>query len=115
MKPNQMDVLARKMREEHLLQNVRDRARTLGLLECHHRDSRAASPGFPDLVLVGRRVAFRELKREHGRLTTPQRRWISWLQQAGADAEVWRPSDLLNGRVDAELQQIQRGAASANS
>lgn len=61
--------------------------------------------GFPDLVLVraGTPVLYRELKRELGRLEPEQREWIELLQAAGADAEVWRPSDLRLGLIGREL------------
>lgn len=61
----------------------------------HSGDSRRDScAGFPDLVLVGTRgVAFAELKRHKGRITSEQSRWHTRLQVAGAQVHVWRPED----------------------
>ena len=73
----------------------------------HTHDSRRSEPGFPDLVLVSskhRRVLFRELKTDKGRVSPEQRRWIDGLTAAGADAGVWRPADLRSGRVTKELR-----------
>lgn len=59
--------------------------------------------GFPDLVLVHERgiVLFRELKAGKapradrlGDLTDHQRDWYAALAAAGANVDVWRPSDL---------------------
>jgi hypothetical protein len=46
---------------------------------------------------------FRELKTERGRLSDDQRTWLRALTAAGIDAAVWRPADLLAGRVLHEL------------
>lgn len=60
----------------------------------HVRDSRAqAMTDFPDLVLVRDRVLFRELKRVGGRATPGQKRALDQLRRAGADAELWCPTD----------------------
>lgn len=50
--------------------------------------------GFPDLVLVRRRVIFAELKTERGTVSPDQRKWGTALQVSeGIDYFVWRPSD----------------------
>lgn len=109
--------VARAMSEADLLANVLDRARWLGVAAAHFRPARTKAgwrtavagdgKGFPDLVLVGPGgVLYRELKAEAGRLEPAQKRWRDALQAAGADWAVWRPSDLLAGRVDAELKTI---------
>lgn len=51
--------------------------------------------GWPDLMLVRReRMIFAELKGERG-LVTPLQQWcLAILDQAGAEAYVWRPSQL---------------------
>lgn len=80
------------MTEKQFQQAVTDLARLLGLLVYHPYDSRRSEPGFPDLTIVGRAgVLFRELKTTRGRLTPAQRKWIGALNEAGADADVWRP------------------------
>jgi hypothetical protein len=80
----------------------------------HARDSRRSPHGFPDLVVTGRRVLFRELKKQDGRLTGAQAAWLADLTAAGADAAVWRPSDLVSGAVARELLEVAgRGARAA--
>jgi hypothetical protein len=64
-----------------------------------------ATKGFPDLLMVGARLLFRELKRELGHLTPEQEEWRDVLQAAGADWGLWRPSDLRSGAIEAELRQ----------
>lgn len=92
------------MTEAELLANVRALARQLGWKSYHTHDSRRSEPGFPDLVLARPgRVLVRELKSERGYLTKPQLAWIGLLCSAGVDVGTWRPRDLLEGRVLAEL------------
>ena len=79
--------------ERELLDAVRDACRWAGLLCYHTHDSRRSEPGWPDLVVVGKSVLYRELKSDRGRLTPDQRTWLDRLSQAGADADVWRPDD----------------------
>jgi len=61
-------------------------------------DRAARQPGFPDLVLVhegiGGGVIFAELKVGRNKLSDKQQTWIDRLQAAGAEAHVWRPSDM---------------------
>lgn len=65
-----------------------------------------ATKGFPDLLLVGPRLMFRELKRELGKLDEAQETWRDRLRAAGADWDVWRPSDLRTGRIERELMSL---------
>lgn len=53
--------------------------------------------GFPDLVLAhpDRGVIFAELKSARGRLSPEQDRWIRTLVTCGAEAYVWRPTDMV--------------------
>lgn len=47
-----------------------------------------------NLVIVGKGgFIFRELKTEKGYLSEAQVLWLAKLTAAGADADVWRPSD----------------------
>lgn len=94
------------MSEDALLAQVRRLALDLGWLVYHTHDSRRSEAGFPDLVLVNAkqgRTLFRELKRMRGRVSPDQRIWIDALQLVGQDAAIWRPDDLLEERIMAEL------------
>ena len=76
---------------------VVDYAELYGWRVNHTPDSRtinASMVGFPDLILFspnGKVILFRELKTADGRLTAPQREWLSFLTTSGRDAGVWRP------------------------
>lgn len=73
--------------------NILEFVRTLGLQAYHTHDSRRSQPGFPDLVIVGRkRVLFRELKTMSGVVSDDQKYWLSILHAAGADVAIWRPN-----------------------
>lgn len=83
------------MTEAQLLAAVKAACRQLPVRCYHTRYSLGSEPGFPDLVILGRRgVLFRELKGPRGRLSDAQREWIEDLRAAGADAGVWTPGDL---------------------
>lgn len=102
------------MTEAQLQKAVMDLVRWLGLLAFHSTDSRRDScAGWPDLVICGQGgVIYRELKAERGRLRPEQLDWLSRLTQGGADAGIWRPSDLQpdGGRIKAELVALTRAA-----
>ena len=91
---------------EHALRNLLN---DLDLYGYHAHDSRRSAKGWPDWVIIGRQVLYRELKTEAGRLTAEQRHVGNLLIVANADWKIWRPSDLLAGRVGAELAAITRG------
>lgn len=96
------------MSERDLENAVRRIVRDLpGLLAYHTHDSRRSESGFPDWTFSGRRgLMFRELKTATGRLTTAQQVWLGGLSESGADADVWRPADLLSGRIARELATL---------
>jgi hypothetical protein len=99
--------LAAAMTERQLDEGIRSIADGLGLLRYHTFNSRKSPSGFPDLVLVGPRgVLFRELKRQSEKPTPAQEDWLRALREAGQDADVWRPADLLSKRVARELTAI---------
>jgi hypothetical protein len=76
-------------------------------LRQHNSDSRRAHRGWPDWAIGGPRgVIFRELKRESEKPTKAQQAWLDALTASGADAGVWRPSDLLSGRIARELAAL---------
>ncbi len=81
------------MTERELQQLIREACAVFRLLCYHTHDSRRSEPGFPDLVVVGSRCLFRELKTTRGRLTTAQTTWLTALAAASVDAAVWRPAD----------------------
>lgn len=54
---------------------------------------RVTSSGFPDLVIVGDRIIFVELKSDKGRLSAAQAGWANAISAAGGDHYLWRPSD----------------------
>jgi hypothetical protein len=93
--------------EEQLLDSVTELAQWLRLLTYHTRDSRRSAPGFPDLVLAGRRgVIFAELKSRSGQLSSHQHGWKWTLQAAGQEWRLWRPADWESGDIHAELRAI---------
>jgi len=52
--------------------------------------------GWPDLTLAHerkKRLMFRELKTDTGKLTDSQREWLRVLHACEADVDVWRPRD----------------------
>jgi len=106
-------VLNHLMSERDLQDGVVQLARSLGLLVFHDYDSRRSESGFPDLVIVGPRgVAFIELKRQSGKLTTEQKAWGAALQasmgryDARHSYNVFRPHDWHEGSVDEELRRL---------
>jgi hypothetical protein len=84
--------------------------RTLRLYVYHTRDSRGSVRGFPDLVIIGRRVLWRELKgwKPTSRPTREQAKVLNDLRRAGQDAGLWRPADWFSGRIVAELTALRR-------
>src|SRR5579863_4723696 len=95
------------MSERNLDDQIRRLAEDLGLLRYHTWNSQRSPSGFPDLVLIGGSgILFRELKRERYDPTPMQQAWLSALENAGGDSGVWRPSDLLSGRIARELTAI---------
>ena len=96
------------MTESELHDAVRALCQELGLRTYHSRDSRREEPGWPDLVIWGDRLVFRELKSESGRLSLAQRDTLRSLERAGQNACVWRPADLEDGLIAAVLRAIAR-------
>lgn len=92
------------MTERQLRDGIATLARTLGWLVYFTHDSRRSPPGYPDLTLVrDGRIVFAELKTMKGRLRPEQREWLNELDRTGAEVCLWRPSDWLDGAVDAVL------------
>lgn len=111
---------APQMSEDALLRTVLDMARHMGVLTAHFRPAQSKTgrwltavqgdgKGFPDVTLCGPGgVLFRELKAAKGSLSPEQKVWLEALTAAGADAGVWRPTDLASGRIDAEIRAVRR-------
>ena len=85
-------------------------------LPCLHiGDSRRAEAGgpwrqgFPDLLVVGQyRAIARELKGDGGDLHARQNPWLTWLVQAGIDADLWTPRQLHDGTVGHQLAEFNQ-------
>lgn len=102
---------ARRMREDDLLADVTRIARDLAYLVYHPHRSDHSEAGWPDLAMVRCNAAYgpprfvvAELKRESDgtrktELTRMQEHWRDALIDAGVEWHLWRPSDLLSGRV----------------
>jgi hypothetical protein len=76
-----------------------------GWLSYHTYDSRRSTPGFPDLIMVrwGRGLAV-ELKSSKGRATPEQLNWLALLSSTGWESYLWRPSDWIDGTIEAILR-----------
>jgi hypothetical protein len=108
--------------EDDLQTAVFDLCKLLGLHTAHFRPALTKSgrwitavggdgKGWPDLTIVGPGgILFRELKSATGSRSVDQRRWAEWLTEAGADIAVWKPRDLVSGRIEAELTALRRPA-----
>jgi hypothetical protein len=92
--------------EQQFQQAVIQLIRVLGLRWYHTADSRRSNKGFPDLLIIGARVLYRELKTAKGRVTVEQHNWGADLKRAGQSWDVWRPEDLQSGRILRELREI---------
>lgn len=103
------------MTEAELEGAVRNLLTTFGLYGYHTYDSRRSQAGFPDWVIVGQAVLFRELKTDSGQLSSEQTRVKYALQAAGADWDVWRPRDLIAGRIQDQLFAISRRPSTAHT
>lgn len=92
---------------QKILRDLSDLAPVGDVLGYHTHFSKASTAGFPDWVFAGPGgVLFRELKTARGRLSLAQVVWRRTLRKAGADVDVWRPEDLLSGRVARELAAL---------
>lgn len=97
------DRIIRTVTEAEWQKTVQDMLTATGWLWYHAPDNRPGKngrvqgikAGFPDLVAVrGTRVLYLELKRETGKASADQIRWLAALTAAGQEAHVFRPSDV---------------------
>jgi hypothetical protein len=70
-------------------------------------NSRKSPSGFPDLVIVGSRLIYRELKVPPDTLSPAQCAWRDDLVDAGEDWDVWEPCDWPR-RIERELRAIRK-------
>lgn len=76
---------------------------------------RGGGKGWPDLVIAGDGgIIFRECKSAYGDTRIDQDWWGWYLRNAGHDWAVWRPADLENGRITAELTRLTHGQPSVS-
>lgn len=108
--PEYSVVAAAFMTEDQLYEACRAIMDALRLWHYHTRMSRGSTPGYPDLHIIapGRGHMFRELKRQSGTTTMTQLAVLDMLHDLGLDVSVWRPADLLSGRIRDELLELQR-------
>lgn len=102
-----------RLSEDDLLINVLDLCQLLHLHTAHFRAARTETgwrtpvqgdgKGWPDLVITGQWVMYREVKGATGRMSPEQRLWASWLRDANADVGEWWPDDWRSGRIEREL------------
>ena len=93
-----------KQSESSFQKAIIEYAQRLGYRVAHFRPARtkrgnwitpvaADGAGFPDLVLVGEKVVYLEVKAQKGRVSAKQTAWIEALRAAGQEAYVVRPDD----------------------
>ncbi|HZU75525.1 MAG TPA: VRR-NUC domain-containing protein [Dehalococcoidia bacterium] len=82
--------------EASLQRKVQQLAGLFGWEAYHTRFSVASQPGWPDLALVRPpRLVLAELKRQDGRVTPAQQRWLALLGACtSVETYLWRPADL---------------------
>lgn len=100
---------AKKQSERDFGLEVEDLIKQLGLRYYHTFRAQHSVAGFPDYYIIspkGNGKLIRELKREGFNPTPAQDEWLAMLAANGEDVGVWRPTDLLSGRIVRELQAI---------
>lgn len=92
------------MSEAVLDSHVTKLARMLGWWRFHPFDSRRSQAGWPDLVLLRPpQILLRELKADKGQISPEQQQVLDMLAACGLDVGIWRPRDLHDGTIAAEL------------
>lgn len=104
---------AKKQTERDFGLEVEEIIAQLGLRYYHTFRAQHSVAGFPDYVIAspkGHGMLYRELKREgNGKKFEPspaQQEWLDMLAANGQNVGVWRPTDLLSGRIVEELRTI---------
>ena len=99
-------MLAEAMSERELQKEVRQKATDHGWSVYCWWSSLHSPAGWPDLVLIREvnaeqaRMIFAELKSEKGKVSAEQVETIRLLRMAGHKVYVWKPLDLLEGRIE---------------
>ena len=100
------DPRAPAMSEAELQASVAQYCRALGLYHFHPYSMQRSEPGWPDSTIIGRTIIYRELKSQYGRPTKEQTAVGYRIRAAGGNWRIWRPSDLLDGTIAAELAEV---------
>lgn len=95
------------MTEAEFEDEVRRLCARLGITRFHVPDSRGMARGLPDEIIIGKKgLLWRELKLAGTEPSSEQRR-IAWkLKALGEDYAIWRPADLLSGKIERELKSV---------
>jgi hypothetical protein len=92
--------------EDELLGLVAAECDRLGLWWWHDMHPVRNKPGLPDLIIVGSKVLFAELK-SAGSGPTPEQTRVGWrLLAAGASYALWYPADWRDGTIGSELEEM---------
>lgn len=97
------------MTERELQEQVRLMCAQLGLYHYHTHDSRRSQAGWVDSTIINTRTGrlmFRELKTQSGQMTADQKMIGYALTAGGFDWALWRPADLIDGAIAAELAAL---------
>lgn len=100
------EIIAKHMTERELESNIAALCKRLDVGYYHTHNSMHSPEGFPDDVVCGTSVLFRENKRSGKDPTDRQQQWLDRLRAAGCDVGVWRPEDWLSGRIEAEIRAV---------
>ena len=107
-----LELIADRMPEAKLESGVRDILKDLEknghkVLAFHPWSSKHSAGGWPDWAFCTvHAFMVRELKKQREKPRADQQEWLDSLTAAGVDADIWRPSDLLSGRIARELAAL---------
>lgn len=96
------------MSEAELQALITGRCDQLGLQWHHCRDGRTCDgePGLPDLMIIGCRIEFWEIKSADGRCSRGQLHYHRRLRKAGARVRIGRPADWESGTIESLLLEL---------
>jgi hypothetical protein len=102
-----IDVMAKAMSEEQLQEAITGMLDAYKIRWWHDNDPIRNQSGLPDLIVIGLRVEWWELKSQTGRVRPDQNAFLSDLVRAGAKARVVRPIQLLDGSVQTWVRGLR--------